>query len=203
MPPVHKLSAMGSLTTTKIDYPSMLAGNPTFVDAAYESIATYSGNGSASSFTFSSIPTTYKHLQIRVIVRGVRSFASEQLYVRLNGDGGNNYSYYYFSGNGSGAGGGSNANVNVYLVNEFPAANESPNIFSSSIIDILDTNSTVKNSTFRSLSGYENNRNTSNYAGTVWYGGGFWANTAAVTSLTVLSNGAFATGSSIALYGVK
>jgi hypothetical protein len=184
-------------------YISMLAGNDAYVGAAYESIATYSGNGSASSFTFSSIPTTYKHLQIRLIVRGVRAFSSEQLYIRLNGDSGNNYSYYYFTGNGSGGGGGSNANGNVYLVNEFPAGNETANIFSASIIDILDSNSTVKNSTFRSLSGYENNRNTSNYNGTVWYGGGYWANTAAITSLTVLSNGAFATGSSIALYGVK
>jgi len=183
-------------------YISMLAGNDAFVGAAYESIATYSGNGSASAFTFSSIPTTYKHLQVRLIVRGVRAFSSEQLYIRLNGDAGNNYSYYYFTGNGSGTGGGSNANVNVYLVNEFPAANETANVFSTSIIDILDSNSTAKNSTFRSLSGYDNNGNA-NYNGTVWFGGGVWANTAAITSLTVLSNGAFATGSSIALYGVK
>jgi len=40
MAPVHKFSAMGSLTTNKIDYPSMLAGNAAFVDTAYDAVGT-------------------------------------------------------------------------------------------------------------------------------------------------------------------
>ena len=54
----------------------------------------------------------------------------------------------------------------------------------------------------RSISGYDNNGNPA-YASKVWLGSGLWMNTTAVTSITVLSNGPFATGTSIALYGIK
>ena len=82
---------------------SALAGNPVIMPGSFESIATVSGNGSSSSFTFSSIPATYSHLQIRLISRGTRAFASEQLYIRLNGDAASNYAYHYVYGDGSGA----------------------------------------------------------------------------------------------------
>jgi hypothetical protein len=177
---------------------------PVFPPAsAYDSIATSTGTGSASSFTFSGISSAYTHLQIRLSARGVRSFASEQLYVRLNGDGGNNYSYHSFTADGSGIGSAVNSSVSVFLVNEFPAANETANVYSSSIIDILDANNANKYTTMRSLSGYDNNGNTSNYNGTSWFGSGLWMNTASVTSVTVLSNGAFATGTKIGLFGIK
>jgi hypothetical protein len=171
---------------------------------AYDSIATLSGNGSSSQLTFSSIPSTYTHLQIRLIIRGVRSFASEQLYIRLNGDGGGNYRYHYMYGDGTSAiSGASGSGDTVFLVNEIPAANETANIYSTSVIDLLDYTNTNKNKTMRSLSGYNNNGNTGNYVDRVWFGSGLWINTAAVTSLTVLSNGAFTSGTSIALYGIK
>ena len=169
----------------------------------YESIATSTGNGSASSFTFSSIPSTYQHLQIRLIARGVRSFSSEQLYLRLNGDTGSNYAYHSLIGNGSGTETSGTANGNVMFLTEFPAANETANIFATSVIDILDTNNANKNTTVRSLSGYDNNGNTGNYTSRIWLGSGLWMNTSAVTSVTVLSNGAFANNTTVALYGIK
>jgi hypothetical protein len=169
----------------------------------YESIATSTGNGSASSLTFSSIPSTYQHLQIRLIVRGARSLSAEQLYIRLNGDGGNNYAYHSLIGNGSGTEQSGTSSTNVFLVNEFPAGNETANIFSTSVIDILDTNNANKNKTMRSLSGYDNNGNSGNYTSRIWLGSGLWMNTSAVTSVTVLSNGAFANNTTVALYGIK
>ena len=202
----YKLSASGSFATSRTQYKSFLTGNAYFEPWApapsYDSIATAVGTGASSSVTFSSIPSTYRSLQLRVIVRGTRAFAAEQLYVRLNGDSGSNYAYHYLYGDGSGVAA-SGATTNVFLVNEFPAANENVNVFSSSIIDILDANSANKNKTMRSLSGYDNNGYVANYAGKSWFGSGLWINTAAITSVTVLSNGNFATGTSIALYGVK
>lgn len=198
---IYKMSNAGGMSTVT-RYTDMLAGNPAFIPGDFVSIATVSGNGSFSSATFSSIPSTYRSLQIRIIARGTRAFAAEQLYVRLNGDGGSNYAYHYLYGDGSGVAA-SGATTNVFLVNEFPAANENVNVFSSSIIDIIDANSASKNKTMRSLSGYDNNGYVANYAGKSWFGSGVWLNTAAVTSITVLSNGNFATGTSIALYGIN
>jgi hypothetical protein len=199
-------NAGGMSTVTR--YADMLAGNavwnPWEPAGAYESIAAVTGNGTTSQILFSNIPSTYTHLQVRLIVRGVRSFNSEQLYIRLNGDATSGaYRYHYLYGDGGGVTAGSSGADTVFLVNELPAANESANIYSTSVVDLLDYTSTTKNKTFRSLSGYDNNGNTSNYNGKVWFGSGLWLNTAAVTSLTVLSNGAFATNSSIALYGIK
>lgn len=181
---------------------SGMAGNPVIMPGSYESIQTLVGNGSASQLTFSSIPSTYSHLQIRLTVRGTRSYSSEQLYIRLNGDSGSNYRYHYMYGESSSVAVGASGADTVFLINEFPAANETANIYSSSIVDILDYGNANKNTTMRSLSAYDNNGNSS-YQGKTWFGSGLWVNTAAVTSITVLSNGPFASNTSIALYGVN
>lgn len=199
---IYKMSNAGGFKSLNRYY-DMLAGNATFNPSSYESIATLTGNGTSSSLTFSSIPSTYKHLQIRVLVRGVRAFAAEQLYVRLNGDSGSNYAYHYLYGDGVATTASGAASNNVFLVNEFPAANENANIFSTSIIDIIDYENTNKYKTMRSLSGYDNNGNTANYAGKSWLGSGLWMSSASVTSLSVLSNGAFANNTSVSLYGIK
>lgn len=183
---------------------SGMVGNPVIMPGSYESIQTVSGNGSSSQLTFSSIPSTYSHLQIRVILRGVRAYGSEQLYIRVNGDGASNYTYHYIYGDGGGgSAAGSNVAGNVFLVGELPAANETANIYNGSVIDILDYTNTNKYKTMRSLSGYDNNGNTGAQSAKAWFGSGLWLNTAAITSITVLSNGAFTSDSSIALYGVN
>jgi hypothetical protein len=199
---IAKLSNSGGVKSLT-RYTAMLAGNTVFDPSSYDSIATLTGNGSASSLTFSSIPSTYSHLQIRLIARGVRSFPGEQLYIRANGDGGSNYAYHYLYGDGAGVSAGANTSVGVFLLGEFPAANETSNIFSSSIVDILDYGNANKNTTFRSVTAHDNAGNTANLAGKVWHASGLWMNTAAITSLTVLSNGAFATNTQFALYGIK
>ncbi|CAB4146898.1 hypothetical protein UFOVP696_11 [uncultured Caudovirales phage] len=182
---------------------SALAGNPVIMPNSYESIASATGNGSSSIFTFSSIPSTYSHLQIRMISRGVRSLSAEQLYIRVNGDGGNNYTYHYLFADGSGVGVGANANVSVYFAAQFPAGTENANVYLSSVIDLLDYTSTNKHKVMKALNGYDNNANTGLLSSQVWFSSGVWMNSAAVTSISVLSNGAFASGTSIGLYGVN
>jgi len=59
---------------------------------SYESIQTVTvGAGGTATVTFSSIPATYTHLQIRGIAR---ASADTQLDVTLNSDTGSNYSYH-------------------------------------------------------------------------------------------------------------
>ena len=56
--------------STKQKYGTLLAGNAYYNPYFYDSIATVVvGSGGASSITFSSVPSTYKHLQIRFIAR--------------------------------------------------------------------------------------------------------------------------------------
>ena len=55
---------------------------------AYESIATQTvGAGGVASVTFSSIPSTYKHLQLRIMSRADRSGAAlTNLFIQINGN---------------------------------------------------------------------------------------------------------------------
>jgi hypothetical protein len=166
-------------------------------------IASQTGNGSSGAITFSSIPTNFTHLQVRCYLRGVRSFATEQVYIRLNGDTGNNYAYHYMNGNGTSTDQTGVASNNVMLTYEMPAANETANIYSVMITDILDCQDTNKNKTIRSLSGYDNNGNTGVTSSKVWFSSGLRINTAAITSVTILSNGAFTSESRFDLYGIS
>ena len=55
------------------------------VTSSYESIATVSvGSGGQSSIVFSSIPSTYKHLQLRAIARTDYAAASIAFHLQFN-----------------------------------------------------------------------------------------------------------------------
>ena len=168
---------------------SLSTGAPPAPLSSYESIATTTvGAGGASNITFSSIPSTYTHLQIRCMVKNSQ-LAS--MYLELNSDTGANYSFHRVYGEGtttvaSGGGGYS-----------FALCGITGTQFGSTIIDILDYTNTNKNTTIRSLSGYDNNG--SGYVG-LWTGG--WYNTNAVSSINLVAT-TFQQYSQIALYGIK
>ncbi len=64
---------------------SLLAGNAYFQPTAYESIATTTvGAGGTSTITFSSIPSTYTHLQIRGIGRSDAASGNSWIYLRAD-----------------------------------------------------------------------------------------------------------------------
>jgi len=170
---------------------------------SYESISTtVVGAGGSSSITFSSIPSTYKHLQIRAIARSARSGVDRDgIWLQVNGDTANNYNSHILYGNGSSAG--------VYVPSAMPqmqigigcaGATAPANTFGSQIIDVLDYLDTNKNKTFRGLSGVDNNG-----AGEVDFASGLWRSTSAITSLTIKNESGtnFQQYSSFALYGIK
>ena len=74
---VYKLSTAGGLATPRTNYSSFLAGNAGYVPPSYESIQTTTLSSSQSTISFTSIPATFKHLQIRCIARctSANSFA--------------------------------------------------------------------------------------------------------------------------------
>jgi len=161
----------------------------------YESIATVTvGSGGSSSITFSSIPSTYQHLQIRYIAR--KASGNDNTILQLNADTGANYATHYLLGNGTAASAGAATSNTFVYVDVLTASATS---YSASITDILDYANTNKYKTARSLSGIDLNG-----SGTSWFSSGVWMNTAAVTSVVLKPTASvFAEYSSFALYGIK
>ena len=167
------------------------------LQSSFESIATVTvGAGGSSSITFSSIPSTYKHLQVRYITRN----ATAAYYVKCRINGESSATYYYnhqLEGNGSSAAASSdNSNTGGLL----PRATTVTNTFTAGIVDFLDYTNTNKYKTVRALGGHDTN------------GGGYVEftsflyskDTNAITSLDFVFNGGnFEQYSHFALYGVK
>jgi hypothetical protein len=163
---------------------------------SYESIATYSPSG-VTSVTFSSIPSTYQHLQLRVLSRTATS-ASDFVSLRFNGDSGSNYGFHYLNGNGASLVA-SASTPDTVIAWHTADGGDLANVFGAAVIDVLDYKDTNKNKTTRNLNGYDFNG-----SGTIELSSGLWRNTAAITSIDVFTFGPnFATGTSIALYGIK
>jgi hypothetical protein len=171
------------------------------VTNAYESIATVTvGSGGSSSISFSSIPSGFKHLQLRMIGRSTRAANEGYGVVRFNSDTGSNYSYHSLAGNGSSAAADGSGSVAYPTLLYFPAASRGASIFGAGVLDILDYQNTNKNKTIRVLDGYD-----SNGAGYSTLQSGAWYNTAAITSITIteFNGNNFAEFSKFALYGIK
>ena len=168
---------------------------------SYESIATtVVGSGGSGTITFSSIPSTYQHLQIRVLARGNNANTFDSFYVRFNGDSGNNYTLRRVLGDGTNTNSDSISPYSALRGTEITGSTATASIFGASIVDIIDYSSTVKNKTGRILGGYD--RNVGGWIGLV---SGIWTNTAAITDITItpVFGTSFSEYSSFALYGIK
>ena len=186
---------------------SLLAGNDFYNPYVYQSIATVTvGSGGSSSVTFSSIPSTYTHLQVRIFFTPYSSAGDSFVFAKINGDTGANYAYHWLSGNGSSAGSsGASGSSNGIIFGVATGTGNSSLYVSSSIVDILDYTNTNKNKTIRAFSGIDQNTN-SGVGGTsqLYFFSGLWASTSAISSITINSPyGNFNQYSSFALYGIK
>jgi hypothetical protein len=167
----------------------------------YESIATTTvGGGGAASVTFSSIPSTYTHLQVRMIARTNRAAGVDPMALTLNSDTGNNYSWHDMYGDGSGVyaeASTSTSNVKFYRA---AGSTATAGIFGTVVLDILDYQNSNKYKTIRYLGGIDQNG-----SGEMFFGSGLWMNSAATTSITIAPfvGTSFSQYSSFALYGIK
>lgn len=160
---------------------------------SYESIATVTVGSTTPSVTFSSIPSTYKHLQIRYMAAN-DSGSFQQM--RYNSDSGSNYKSHYMYGNGSAVGAGASSTATSIEFGDLP---NSTSIFGVGVIDILDYTSTNKNKTSRHLTG-----NDRNGAGVLVFTSGLWMNSStAISSVTLYGINNYQVGSQFALYGIK
>lgn len=164
----------------------------------YESIASVTvGAGGAANITFSGIPSTYQHLQLRGITRN--SNATDTTIIRLNSDSGSNYAKHFLRGNGSSATAAAGTSATAMESSFTAYSGTTTNVFGGMIIDILDYANTNKYTTIRVLGGADLNG-----SGAINLVSGLWMNTAAVTSFLISADsGNLAQYSSFALYGIK
>jgi hypothetical protein len=200
---VYKLSTAGGLKTPRTNYSSFLAGNPAFEIGSYFQIASVTLSSSASSIDFTSIPSTYKHLQIRGIARDTTAgTGSQNASIEVNGAT-TGYSLHYIAGNGTSVINDWASSTSQSYLYPIVSGGAISNAFNSVVIDILDYANTNKYKTFRCLSGFDLNGSAS---GTVRLASGSWQSTNAITSVRLFpygGSGNLAQYSSFALYGIK
>lgn len=157
--------------------------------STYEKITATTGSG-ATSVTLSSIPATYTDLVL--IMNGTASSATN-VYVRFNGDTGANYSSTMIAGNGSSATSGRNSNDTS--IQAFFGFYDTT--VANTIMQVMNYANTTTNKT--ALARYSYTTNEARAAV------GLWRNTAAITSITLLTSNTatFPSSTTFTLYGIK
>ncbi len=170
------------------------------VTSSYESIATTTvGAGGAASIEFTSIPSTYTHLQIRGIGTCTRNIGTMDLNITFNSDTGANYSRHQLKGDGASATAAGSANLSDMQMNSPIPNSTNTSIYAGLVLDILDYTNTNKYKTMRILVGSDLNG-----SGQIIFGSGNWRNTNAVTSVKFTPETFnWAQYSHFALYGIK
>ena len=164
--------------------------------ADFDSIATVSGTGSSGTISFTSIPSTYRHLQIRAISQ--EATTDQILYMTFNSDTGSNYASHLASGNGVGSGAvyGLASQTSIRIFGQtYGLGTTAP---TATVTDIIDYANTIKYKTMRSFGGTDRNG-----TGEVQLASGLWMNTAAISSIQLTTGANFTTTTQFALYGIR
>ena len=159
---------------------------------AMVALATITLGTSATSITFSSIPTT-GYRDLRLVVTRLTT-ANANLTFRVNGDSSAIYNYVAMLGNGTAASSVNGTNGNAMLVewNLYSTTSETVDTY----VDFLDYAQTDKHKSLLVRSGRAA-QGTEAYAGR-------YASTSAITSINLLMTGgpSFAAGTMASLYGI-
>ncbi len=172
--------------------------------SSYDSIQTVTvGAGGQAAIDFTSIPSTYKHLQIRAFARTNRANSLDAFRLQFNGDTGSNYYFgHYLFGTGASASAGNEGAGTAIGVWRIAGDSATSGVFGTVVVDLLDYTSTNKNKTVRYLGGMDNNG-----SGEIYIGSGFWFNStiAAISSIKIVPNigTSFNQNTQFALYGIK
>ena len=161
------------------------------------------GSGGAASIDFTSIPSTYTDLCLKISARDNRTGSNytDDIRLRLNGDSGSNYSNKVLYGGGGSTGSFGGSGMDLAYGGYAVGTDGTANTFGNSEIYIPN----YAGSNYKSLSVdgvAESNSSSGVYAALE---AGLWSNTAAITSiaLTPINGSTFLQYSTAYLYGVK
>lgn len=168
-----------------------------YTPPAFESIATVLvGTGGIANIQFTSIPSTYKHLQLRLFLKADATTNGTPALV-YNGDTSSVYTYHHLKGDGGGTSAyspGGNYGGTWYI-----NGGQSAGYFGMYITDILDYASTNKYKTIKTFAGFDNNG-----SGSIFLVSHAYMSTSAISSLNLtVQSGNISQYSHAALYGIR
>lgn len=169
---------------------------------AFELIQTATASGSSATITFTSIPSTYKHLQLRMVARSSQATTGGQIFININSafTGSDTiYNTHNLFANGSSVISQSLATGSTWQFGRILSANDTASAHGATIVDLLDYTDTNKNRVMRYLSG------ANGTSARLEFGSGLWRSTTAVSSLYIQNDSLanWASGSRFSLYGIK
>ena len=168
----------------------------------FESIATVTVGAGATQaeIDFTSIPSTYQHLQIRGISRTTEPTNTRgDFRLRINGDSGSNYAWHLLIGDGSSVSAFASTSQTTGRIGYTALGGATSNTYGAFVIDILDYKDTNKYKTIRTLSGVDLNG-----SGALSFNSDLWMSSSAITSLKFYpSANNFDQYSHFALYGIR
>jgi hypothetical protein len=173
--------------------------------AVIEAIETIYLEADVSSVTFSSIPATYEHLQLRISAKNTRtSNHFENCSIRLNGDTGSSYTMHRMAGySSSTTAAGSTATMIWQPTTVSSQSTQDGSQYSPLNIDILDYANTNKNTTLHYINAFAIGSASGDPY--VQFGSALWTSTDAVDEIEIAPYGSydFVRGSGFTLYGLN
>lgn len=171
--------------------------NP-YATGSYESIQTISVGSNVQTVQFTSIPQTYKHLEIRGFTRDTYTNTYPGIYATIGGSSG---TFNYMGGDGGGGVGGVGGAVSAYTGNSVGNDQTAGN-YMPMIIRIPDYTNTSRIKMMNNMLAHSSNGATNTVSFWTWSSG----STAAVTDVLFGegdTNFKLMPGSHWALYGIK
>lgn len=170
---------------------------------ALTKISTLSGNGTSGLLDFTSIAGTYSALRILVVGRSDAAAASDDCYIRFNGDTAGNYDWTYVRGsNAAASSANTEADTNGIYCFVAAASTATASVPGTFIIEIPFYAGTTFHK--QALISMYAQTSTAAAGPNRVVTGGNWRSTSAITQVTVrLATGKWITGSTAILYGIS
>lgn len=177
------------------------AQKTTFAPAAMTMLSDVVLGSDTATFDFTSIPATYKDLQIRIFVRTSIAAINDAINLRFNNDSAGNYDSEAAIATGTTFFGTEGLAATQMRIGSCPGNNATAGYFATVVIDINSYASTTGNKQASGTSSYAYGTSTGQIENERVSGIWRTVNTA-ISRITVIAGGNFKTGSRATLYGI-
>jgi hypothetical protein len=164
-------------------------------------VASFLVSGSSTgTISFNNIPKSFTNLQVRVFGRGTTSFSPGlSLYVTPIGLSVSSSKRHYLTTTGTTPAVSTNSDASAGLVASIADGGATSNVYSNTILDILDWASETKNITLKGISGFDTNAN-----GATTFGSSLLVRSSGtITGFNFFTDGNWIDGSRIDVYGIS
>jgi hypothetical protein len=172
----------------------------------YNSIATGTLSSATSFFDFTNIPQNYKHLQLRLRVRGAASNPIDYFLFQIQPWTSNSdyYTHAMEAVNDTNVRGSIYSPTNTFSVNLMSSGSQNANNFTALVVDFYDYSNTNKFKTAQVFGGFSADNTTSGQNnGNITISGGILPQLAPITNIRVAAYTNLTVGSTFSLYGVS